>query len=238
MTGTLGTLYLLPVALGDTPWHFVMPAATREIACRLQQFIAENAKSARASLKWLAHPMPLRELHIAQIPERLDPTTIDGLVAPLLAGHDVGLLSEAGCPAVADPGALIVRRAHEIGVTVKPLVGPSSLLLGLMASGLDGQCFAFHGYLPNREPERTRTIGQLEKESLAKRQTQLFIETPYRNQALFDALLGACRPATRLCIACDLTTETEYIRTKTITEWRRQEKPVLEKRPALFLLLG
>ena len=231
-------LWLLPVALGDTAWEAILPAATRDAACRLTHFVAENAKTARAELKRLGHPIPLRDIAIEQLPERPTPADVEALLAPLKAGHDLGLVSEAGCPAVADPGALLVRRAHELGIPVRPLVGPSSLLLGLMASGLDGQRFAFHGYLPAKEPERSKRIVELEKESAQKRQTQLFIETPYRNRALFDALLAACRPGTRLCLATDLTLDSEHVATRTVADWRRQPPPLLDKRPTVFLLLA
>lgn len=233
-----GTLWLLPVALGDTPWEACFPAATREAACRLTNFVAENAKTARAELKRIGHPSPLRELAIEQIPEAPTPADIEHLLAPLAAGHDLGLMSEAGCPAVADPGALLVRRTHELGLTVKPLVGPSSLLLALMASGLDGQRFAFHGYLPAREPERSRRIVELEGESARHRQTQIFIETPYRNLALFAALLQACRPKTRLCLATDLTLTSETIATRRVADWKTAAAPSLDKRPTVFLLLA
>lgn len=233
-----GTLWLLPVALGDTHWESCLPAATRAAACRLKHFVAENAKTARAELKRIGHPSPLRELAIEQIPEAPTPADIERLLAPLTAGHDLGLMSEAGCPAVADPGALLVRRAHERGFVVKPLVGPSSLLLALMASGLDGQRFAFHGYLPAREPERSRRIVELEGESARHRQTQMFIETPYRNQTLFAALLQACRPKTRLCLATDVTLGSERINTHRIADWKTIPAPDLDKRPTVFLLLA
>ncbi len=234
-----GTLYLLPTQLGDAPWPQVLPADSRAIACRLRHFVVENAKTARASLKWLEHPVALRELAIEQLPEPLKPTDVERLLAPLLAGEDLGIMSEAGCPGVADPGALLVRRAHELDITVKPLVGPSSLLLALMASGLDGQHFAFHGYLPQREPERGKRIVELEKESRVKRQTQLFIETPYRNTALFEALLKACQPDTRLCIATDLTLASETIATHRIADWRcRPASADFAGRPTVFLLLA
>ena len=158
--------------------------------------------------------------------------------APLLAGHDLGLMSEAGCPAVADPGALLVRRAHELGITVKPMVGPSSLLLALMASGLDGQRFAFHGYLPAREPDRSRRIAELEAESARQGQTQIFIETPYRNLALFAALLAACKPATRLCVASDLSLASETVASRRIRDWKPLPPPALDKRPTVFLILA
>lgn len=233
-----GTLWMLPVALGDAPWQSYLPAASRDLACRLTYFVVENAKSARAELKRIGHPLPLRELAIEQLPETPTATDVERLLAPLRAGHDMGLMSEAGCPGVADPGALLVRRAHESGLAVKPLVGPSSLLLALMASGLDGQRFAFNGYLPAREPERSQRIAELEGESGRLLQTQIFIETPYRNQALFSALLLACRPNTRLCLATDLTLGGETIITRRVAEWKRLPPPDLDKRPTVFLLLA
>lgn len=233
-----GTLWLLPVALGDTPWETCLPAATRAAACRLTRFVAENAKTARAELKRIGHPLPLRDLAIEELPEAPTSADIERLLAPLAAGHDLGLMSEAGCPAVADPGALLVRRAHELELTVRPLVGPSSLLLALMASGLEGQRFAFHGYLPAREPERSRRIAELEGESARNRQTQIFIETPYRNRALFGALLQACRPKTRLCLATDLSLASETIATRRVTDWKTAAAPDLDKRPTVFLLLA
>ena len=234
-----GTLFLLPTHLGEhAPWAHVLPAETHAITCRLQHFIVENAKTARAALKWLSHPTPIRDIAIEQLPEPLTPAEIDRLLTPLIAGKDTGLMSEAGCPGVADPGALVVRRAHERGITVRPAVGPSSLLLALMASGLDGQNFAFHGYLPAREPERSRRITELEKESRQKHQTQLFIETPYRNQALFDALLAACHPQTLLCLAADLTQPAETVLTRRVQDWRNTVRPDLNRRPTVFLLLS
>lgn len=233
-----GTLYLIPVALGESVWPAYLPRSSRDVATGLRHFVVENAKSARAELKRLEHPLPLRELAIEQLPEKPTAADIDKLLAPLVAGHDLGLMSEAGCPGVADPGALLVRRAHELGCSVRPLVGPSSLLLALMASGLEGQRFAFHGYLPAREPERGRRIGELEAESRKLAQTQLFIETPYRNAALFDALLAGCRPQTLLCVASDLTLPTESIATRRVADWRKAQRPDLDKRPTVFLLLA
>jgi len=233
-----GALYLIPSALGETAWSAYLPADTRDIACRLSHFVAENAKTARAELKRIGHPLPLREIAIEQLPETPTAADVERLLSPLLAGDSVGLLSEAGCPAVADPGALLVRRAHDLGIPVKPLVGPSSLLLALMASGLDGQRFAFHGYLPAREPDRGRRIAELEHESERLRQTQMFIETPYRNGVLLDALLTVCRPATRLCVAADLSLPTEQVVSRAIADWRRLERPPLDRRPTVFLLLS
>lgn len=233
-----GTLFLLPTALGDTAWQAYLPQETHDIACRLNYFIVENAKTARAELKRLGHPRPLRDLAIEQIPEKLAAADIERLLAPLTAGHDVGVMSEAGCPGVADPGALLVRRAHALGIPVHPLVGPSSLLLALMASGLDGQRFAFHGYLPQREPERSQRIVELEKESHRLLQTQLYIETPYRNTAMFQALLAVCRPNTLLCVASNLTLPDASIATRQIAAWRKLPPPEMERRPTVFLLLS
>jgi len=235
-----GTLYLIPAPLGEVPWPQVLPAETRAIACRIERFVVENARTARACLKWLGHPLPLRDLAIEELPATLDATRIEQLIAPLQQGSDLGLMSEAGCPGVADPGALLVRRAHALGIQVRPLVGPSSLLLALMASGLDGQRFAFHGYLPQRDPERTKRILELERESHQQRQTQLFIETPYRNAALFAALLQTCRAPTLLSVATDLTLPQERIVTKSVGEWRRLAGAdfSLDRRPTVFLLLS
>lgn len=229
---------LLPVALGDTAWQACLPASTQAAACKLGHFVAENAKSARAELKRMGHPGPLRDIAIEQLPENPTAADIERLLAPLAAGHDLGLMSEAGCPAIADPGALLVRRAHEKGIPVKPLVGPSSLLLALMGSGLEGQRFAFHGYLPAREPERSRRIAELESESARQKQTQIFIETPYRNNVMFNAALSACRPQTRLCVATDLTLDSEFIRSLRIAAWKAVPPPDLDRRPTVFLLLA
>jgi 16S rRNA (cytidine1402-2'-O)-methyltransferase len=233
-----GTLYLIPSALGDVLWNDYLPATTREIACGLEYFVVENAKTARAELKRLGHPRPLRELSIEQLPDPLLPPDIQRLLLPLEQGCDVGVLSEAGCPAVADPGALLVRHAHSKGFKVRPLAGASSLLLALMASGLDGQRFAFHGYLPQREPERSRRIHELDDESQRHRQTQLFIETPYRNRALFEALVANCKPTTLLCVASDLTLARESVATHPVKMWRSLPPPDLERRPTVFLLLN
>lgn len=233
-----GILYLIPSALGDIAWPEYLPAGTRDTACRLRRFIAENARTAREELRRLGHPGPLRELEIAEIPREPSAEGIERLLSPLGRGENIGLLSEAGCPAVADPGALLVRRAHETGITVIPLVGPSALLLALMASGLNGQRFAFHGYLPVREPARGRRIGELEKESRRARQTQIFIEAPYRNEALLAALLAHLSPATRLCVAADLTLPTAFVATRAVADWQRSAPPRLDRRPAVFLFLS
>ncbi len=233
-----GTLYLIPVSLGPAGTGLTTPADVATRARSLGYFVVENAKTARAELKRLEHQAPLRELDIRELPEKPGTADLDALLAPVLAGQDAGLMSEAGCPAVADPGALLVRRAHEKGVKVVPLVGPSSLLLALMASGLNGQSFAFHGYLPVDEEARKRRIRELEAESARHARTQLFIETPYRNDRMFEALKATCDPETRLCVARDLTTADEWIATRRIADWKKTSAPDLSKRPTVFLLLA
>ncbi|AYH44737.1 SAM-dependent methyltransferase [Azoarcus sp. DN11] len=238
MTAQRGSLFLVPVSLGDTACEHILPRDVARITRGIRHFVVENAKTARAELKRLEHPGPLREIDIQPLPEKGDNASLDALLAPAFDGQDIGLMSEAGCPAVADPGARLVARAHARGIPVRPLVGPSSILLALMASGLNGQSFAFNGYLPVSEAERDSRIRQLEDESRRQRRTQIFIETPYRNERLFDALLAICRPATRLCVARELTTANEWIGSASIADWRKGPKPELAKRPALFLILA
>ncbi len=233
-----GTLYLIPVPLGPGAPQAVLPPHTLAAVQPLRHFVVENAKSARAFLKAAGTALPLQELQLSELNEHSRPADVAPLLTPLLAGHDVGLLSEAGCPAVADPGAALVALAQRENIRVVPLIGPSSLLLALMGSGLDGQRFAFHGYLPAKEAERAKAVRELEKESRQKRQTQLCIETPYRNPALFDALLRHCQPATRLCVATDLSLLGESIRTQTIAAWKKQTPPDIERRPTVFLFLA
>lgn len=232
-----GRLFLLPVTLGGGEPAAVLPQEVLQRARALEYFVAENAKSARAFLKQVGTAKPLQQLHIAELNEHTAEGVIAELAAPLLAGHDLGVMSEAGCPGVADPGARLVRYAHQHFIQVKPLVGPSSILLALMASGLNGQRFAFHGYLPVADAERERAVRDLEKQSRQLGQTQIFIETPYRNQKLLHSLLGTCAGGTRLCIAADLTLEREEIRTRTVAAWKKSP-PQLDRRPALFLLLA
>lgn len=231
--GDKGTLYLIPVGLGDDRMDTQLPSATLDTARSLRSFIAEDAKSARAFLKGIHHPGPLQELRIQILNEHTRERDIESLLVPLFSGEDCGLMSEAGCPAVADPGAELVRRAHEAGIRVVPLVGPSSILLALMASGLNGQRFAFRGYLPVEKSERARAIEELE--ARARQETQIFIETPYRNAALFHALLDHCRGDTRLCVALDLTLPTETVLTRSVSEWKKKP-PDVDRRLAVFLL--
>ncbi len=234
-----GSLYLVPVALGEhTPWAHFLPAQAQAITAGLRHFVVETARAARAHLKQLDYPHPLRETDIRELPAEAADAALDALLAPALAGADLGLLSDAGCPAVADPGARLVARAHALGIRVVPLVGPSSILLGLMGSGLNGQSFAFHGYLPVAEGERDAALRTLEDESRKLGRTQIFIETPYRNERMFEALLRTLKPETRLCVACELNTAGELLLTRTLREWKKAARPALARRPALFLLLA
>jgi 16S rRNA (cytidine1402-2'-O)-methyltransferase len=220
-------LYAIPSPLGGVPTD-ALPAGAIARIQSLRDFAVENAKSARAFLGSIG--MGVRELSIVEIKD-----DIPALLKPLREGRPLGLLSEAGCPAIADPGASLVEAAHREGFRVVPLVGPSSITLALMASGLEGQRFAFCGYLPRDKPERDRRIRELEKRSLKEKETQIFIETPYRNEALLDSLLAVCSPRTRLCVAADLTLPTESVQTKSIQDWRKATVGI-GKRPAVFLL--
>lgn len=233
-----GTLHLIPVFLGEDAPLAGLPPETLETVASLDRFIVENAKTARHMLKRMGHPTPLRELQIEVLGTTPDPLQIRDLLAPVLAGKSAGLMSEAGCPSVADPGAHVVRQAHESGIPVRPHVGPSSILLALMASGLDGQRFAFHGYLPIKDPERSRSLKELEAQSAILNQTQLFIETPYRNDAMLAAILATCRPETRVCVAADLTTPRERVITKAVRDWKDGVLPELDRKPTVFLLLA
>jgi len=235
---TRGTLYLIPVPLGAMAPDAVLPLAVLETLRPLRHFVAENAKSARAFLKAAGINTPLQELVIAELNEHTRSAEVAELLQPLVHGHDVGLVSEAGCPAVADPGAALVALAQAEGIRVRPLVGPSSLLLALMASGLEGQRFAFHGYLTAKEAQLLKALRELEGESRRRRQTQIFIETPYRNRGMFDAILKACQPETRVTLAIDLTLPGETILTRRICDWRKTPPPEVERRPTVFLLLA
>lgn len=233
-----GTLYLIPVPLGPNSPQEVLPAPVLERTRQLSYFVAEHAKSARAFLKTANHPLPLQQIAISELNEHTREADVAALLAPLRAGNDVGLISEAGCPAVADPGANLVAEAQQEGIRVVPMIGPSSLLLALMASGLSGQNFAFHGYLPAKEDERKKRLKELEAESRKHRQTQLFIETPYRNRQMLETLLGNCAPQTRLCVATDLSLPSESVTTLPIAAWRKKEAPDFDRRPTVFLLLA
>ena len=227
-------LYAIPTPLGGTPEQS-LPAPALERVRALKDFVAENAKSARAFLS-AAGAKP-REVSLVELNEHTAGSAIPAMLQPLREGRELGLLSEAGCPAIADPGAALVEAAQREGFRVVPLVGPSSITLALMASGLEGQRFAFCGYLPRDAAERTARLKALELRSRKERETEIFIETPYRNDALLSALLAACAPQTRLCVAADLTLGSESVRTATLGEWRRSGRAI-GRRPAVFLLLA
>ena len=232
-----GTLYLIPSPISQENIAWVLPAAVQQCVAGLSHFIVEHPKTARQFLKQIGCEQPLQALQMQILNEHTPSKDLPELLQPLLAGHDVGLLSEAGCPAVADPGAELIRLAHKNNIAVMPLVGPSSILLALMASGLNGQCFAFHGYLPVESAARVQKIMELEKLSASLQQTQIFIEAPYRNQKLLEQLVSVCRDTTDLCIASHLTFSSEMVITKPIKEWRRS-LPDINKIPSIFLLYG
>ncbi len=228
-------LYLLPVTLGDTELNTVLPAYNIEIIQGIKHFIVEDVRSARRFLKKVDREFDIDSLSFYPLNKHTSAEDISGYLQPLLAGQSMGVISEAGCPAVADPGADVVAIAQRKNLKVVPLVGPSSIILSVMGSGFNGQSFAFHGYLPIEPGERVKRIKQLELRIYSENQTQLFIETPYRNHKMVDDLLQNCRPQTKLCIAANLTCEGEYIKTRAISEWKGKV-PDLSKIPCIFLL--
>lgn len=237
-TSPQGQIHLIPVGIGSEQTNLWLPAQVQEIAANLKTYIAENAKTARAFLKQVNTIHDLRDITIHTISKKTDNAEISKWLEPINQGHDIGLVSEAGCPAVADPGAMVVAYAHKTNIEIIPHVGPSSILLGLMASGLDGQRFAFHGYAPIDGEKRKQQLVQWEKTSATQHQTQIIIETPYRNETMFDALLKNLKPNTRLCVAKAISAPEQVICTKTISQWRKSPKPNLQKSPTVFLFLA
>lgn len=229
------SLFLIPVTLGDTEHRRVLPEFNREVILGIHYFVVENLRSARRFLKKTDPAIVIDNLTFYELNKHTSPEDVAGYLAPLAKGESVGVISEAGCPAVADPGADVVAIAQRKGYPVVPLVGPSSILLAVMASGFNGQSFAFHGYLPIDSAERTSVLKKLEARVYSENQTQLFIETPYRNNKLAEELLKTCRPSTRLCIASDITCADEYIRTRTVKKWQGK-LPDLSKKPTIFLI--
>ena len=230
-----GILYLIPAPLGHNDIFLVVPQGVKHIVATLDTFIVENAKSARQYLAGLGITVPLQNIKFDVLDEHTRPEELTALMQPLLSGKNIGLMSEAGCPGVADPGANLIRLAHTNGIRVVPLVGPSAILLALMASGLNGQRFAFHGYLPVSIEERIKKIMELEKISKALDQTEIFIEAPYRNGKLLRSLLQCCKKTTLLCLATDISLASESIATKRISEWGGLP-PNINRRPTVFLL--
>lgn len=228
-------LYLLPVTLGDTPIETVLPSYNHDIIVHIRHFIVEDIRSARRFLKKVDRNIDIDSLTFYPLNKHTSPEALSGYLKPLEAGESMGVISEAGCPAVADPGADIVAIAQRKGLRVIPLVGPSSIILSVMGSGFNGQSFAFHGYLPIDASERIKTLKLLEQRIYSENQTQLFIETPYRNHKMFDDIVSTCRPQTKLCIAANLTCEGEYIKTRSIKDWKGH-CPDLSKIPCIFLL--
>lgn len=235
---SFGTLYLIPVTLGDDIIGKALPPDVVSIAQRLETFVVENEKTARRFLSAIKPLKPVRELVLLTLNEHTSDKELPALLAPLLEGKDVGLMSEAGCPGVADPGAQLAALAHRKGIRVAPLVGPSSILLSLMASGLDGQRFTFLGYIPSDKDERVKKLREIEQESRKRRETQIFIETPYRNPHLLEDILAHCNAETRLCVACNISLESELIATKRVADWKKAALPDLHKKPTVFLLLA
>jgi 16S rRNA (cytidine1402-2'-O)-methyltransferase len=231
----MANLYLIPTTLGDQKVQSVIPNANSLIVKNIRYFIVENIRTARRYIKKTDPNINIEELNFNELNEHTHKQGLEELLTPLFNGFDVGIISEAGCPGIADPGADLVRLAHEKNIRVIPLVGPSSVLLSLMASGMNGQNFAFIGYLPVKRQERIKVIHEIEKKSVMEKQTQIFIEAPYRNSQLVNDLLNTLSDNTRLCIAADLTLENEFIQTKTTSSWKKGI-PDINKRPTIFLI--
>lgn len=234
----MGKLYLIPTPLGETAsWDVALPAHNRSVLDEIDYFVVENIRTARRFLARSGIARPIDALTFAELNEHSHPEEVEGLLKPLLSeGKNIGLMSEAGLPCVADPGAWLVAVAHRHGVEVVPLVGPSSIMLALMASGANGQSFAFNGYLPVKPAERVKAIRAFERRIAAEGQSQIFIEAPYRNRKLFEDILTACAPQTRLCVACDVLEPGQLIGAKSVAEWKKSGAPAFDKRPAIFIL--
>lgn len=230
-----GKLYLIPVSLGDSHPERVFPPENKRIIEGIEDFIVENEKSARRFIKQILPEKSQQSLKLKSLNKFTEASEIPGFLDAAKEGRNMGVLSEAGCPGVADPGAEIVKLAHRYDIQVVPLIGPSSILLAMMASGMNGQSFTFHGYLPIDKKERKHELKQLERISTEKDQAQIFIETPYRNMKFLEDLTQILHPTTRICVACDLSLASEFIKTATASEWKNI-KPDLHKRPAIFII--
>jgi 16S rRNA (cytidine1402-2'-O)-methyltransferase len=226
---------MIPNTLGVTPVGGVIPVEVQEIIKSIKVFIVEDIRTTRRFLKRVDKAIDIDTLTFYVLNKRTKTREIEEMIKPLAKGQNVGVISEAGCPGVADPGASVVQLAHRKGYRVAPLVGPSSILLAMMASGMNGQSFAFNGYLPMKKPDRIKKIQHLEKRSYQENQSQVFIETPFRNDTMLEDILAVCSANTQVCGACDITLETEYIKTATVAEWKKN-KPSFHKRPAIFII--
>lgn len=236
MDSTRGKIILIPTFLGETSYDSVMPARIAQEIERLSYFAVENVKTARRYIKKVHPAAVIDSLTFFSIGKHSREQDLEEILLPALDGNDIGVISEAGVPAVADPGAALVAAAHAKGLTIVPLCGPSSILMGLMASGLSGQNFAFHGYLPIDKAERKSRLLELERASARGAGAQIFIETPFRNMHMYEDLLSILSPHTMLCVACDITTNAEYIRTQSIERWKKSPVPELHKRPTVFII--
>lgn len=232
-----GKIYLIPNLLGESNPNEVLPQNIAEIVSELKFFIVENIRTVRRFLKKITNEINIDELKFYELNKHTKLEEIASFLKPAIEGNDIGIITEAGVPGVADPGAEVVKIAHQQNIQVKPLVGPSSIILAVMAAGLNGQNFAFNGYLPINKSERINRIKFYEKRSKSDNQSQAFIETPYRNNVLLDDFISACNPITSLCIAVDITLDTEFIKTQNISAWKKN-KPDLHKRPCIFIIHG
>lgn len=230
-----GILYLIPVLLGDTEVNQVLPLEIEKTLVGLQSLIVENSKAARKYIKSISPTTKQFDLKLFELNKHTDQKEIKSFLDPLLNGENMGLMSDAGCPGVADPGAVVVKYAHELGIEVRPLVGPSSILLSLMGSGMNGQSFVFHGYLPIDKNEKKQKLKAIERVSFEQKQSQIFIETPYRNNQMLADMIQILHPNTKLCIACDLTLPTQFLQTQRISYWKKNT-PDLHKKPCVFII--
>lgn len=231
-----GTLYLIPNTLGKTPENNTIPEYVLNIIRKLDVFVVENLQTAARYLQWVGNTVPEYEIDFLLLNKKTPTHEMASFLNPLKNGKNAGMLSEAGCPAVADPGSELIKMAHAQGITIRPLVGPSSILLALMGSGFNGQSFAFHGYLPIDKSERQRAIQQLEEASRREKKTQIFMEAPHRNDAIVKEVIKLCSPDTRFCTATNLTLPSESILSKSVADWKQEHRPSLHKEPTIFLL--
>ncbi len=230
-----GSVFLIPSGLGGDRPGVIWPEENYKVVNDLSVFIAEDLRTARRFLRQMGYNRDFDKVEFFLLNKHTAPEELDGFLTPALNGKNIGLLSEAGCPGIADPGQDVVRIAHKKGIRVVPMVGPSSIFLALMASGFNGQHFLFHGYLPINKAERKKKMKVLEQQAYQFDQTQVFMETPFRNNKMLEDLVNTCKPSTMLCIACDITTASEFIQTRSIVHWKK-EMPDLHKRPGIFLI--